>query len=255
MLDDLAVAAGHSLEELRLFSKVQYAEALSRRQSVENLMAFEKLRVLDLDAHFLAGLDHGWESAHGQVVPSSLEWFRLGKVDGVLGGLAREMRREAELEIVRQSKNRPIPHEVTVELLGRLLMQRHDDESWSRCLNDAETRELLTRFVESSDENLEAVRKFVQLPHLPEVMLESLFGSFENMAGLWPNLVELRVESEDKHVQDICKKVSRSLWPGSPLRPRRRKRGSWTKKTEYLDTTPGTGGDPSDAIEATEAGR
>ena len=78
MLDDLAVAAGHSLEELRLSSKLPYAKVPTRRKAVENLMGFEKLRVLDVDGHFLAGLDRTWESAGGQVVPSSLEWVRLG---------------------------------------------------------------------------------------------------------------------------------------------------------------------------------
>ena len=170
--------------------------------------------------------------------------------------LTFDLRVEAQQEIPWLSKKRRIPHEVAVELFGRFLRQRYDDKSGSQYLyDDSDISEHLARFLENSDENLEAARRFLQLPHLQEVMLQSLFGSFENMAGLWPNMVELRVESEDKHVQEVCK-VCQSLWPGSSLRPHhRRERSGRTKKTESLDTTPGTGEDPSNAVKATEAGQ
>ncbi len=243
MLATLSQYAGHCLQELALGLEDDNAEDAGAWNEMGSLMAFEKLTVVDTDAQYLVWDEEGTSPWLSRILPPTLKTLRMGMVDEMINGLKNAvldgifskgqkiLRRRRHRERLYNDPSRAAyvanasnqDDDAPAQWIKRWQNLHHTApwfELWHELWPRAEiTENTPQQHVPPRNEDSPSPDGFFGLTGLQGAVFRKLLGPGEEVGVAWPDLVELKVESEDARIQDMVTKFCQAVRPDSDSVP------------------------------------
>lgn len=233
LLATLSQYAGHFLQELTLHLEDYNAGDAGSWDDLGSLMAFEKLTNVDIDAQYLMWDQERTAPWLPGILPPTLKTLRLGKLDQMIRGLKHAV----IFEILTLTKGIQRRHRYPNLPCGAMLtayvikVSNQDDAApwfnrwqnlfrtapwfpkWQRSWERAETTQDMPQKFPDLGEDLPGTGGFLGLPDVQDAVMKRLFGPSDKVGAVWPDLVELQVESMDVRIQHLVKEICQGIRP------------------------------------------